>query len=382
MIVLEEPYLSRALLLYLEQSQTPVLANECALTIVAEYPGLNITTEHVFVDRIRTLSNPRLYTVSEYALDWFFKTQPSEHLLNDIALLKNKYAFRKACASMYRDFFYEEIALSALSDVSVDTLPLPVVLKPAVGFLSAGVYTIRCADDWMRALEDIDANFVAHAATFPDKVVEHSSFIVESYIGGREFAIDLYFKDYQPVIVNIFEHLFASETDVSDRLYVTSKALFDQYLADFTAFAQQLNEYLGIENMPVHLELRIDRSAIVPIEINPLRFTGLCLNELHCHIAGAHPLSYYFSQTVPDYQSMWQGKEDKTYSFAIFDKSPGGNSSTAYLEKIKSLFGSILEFRPVDNPNLNIAAFVFSESPSGDTAEQKRILHFDTQLQF
>lgn len=118
--------------------------------------------------------------------------------------------------------------------------------------------------------------------------------------------IDLYFLEKEPVIINIFEHPFVSGKDVSDRLYITGKTLFDDYLEMFTEHITRLNELLNLGNIPVHMELRVEKGKIIPIEINPLRFAGLCLNEIHTYITGKHPLSYYFSRTCPDYKNYWK----------------------------------------------------------------------------
>ena len=379
MIILEEPYLSETLLLYLEESQIPVLKNSLAERTLTAYPKLNILDEKSFVAHYRSSTNPNIYTVSEYALDWIYNALPEAEMLEQVSLLKDKTAFRKACSTVNKDLLFQEVTYSELSTFDVSQITLPVVLKPSVGFLSAGVYTITTVEDWDDAMEDIQVNFKKRAATFPDSVVQDGKFIIESYIPGREFAVDVYFDEKEPVIVNIFEHPFSSEKDVSDRLYNTSKELFDKYLEPFTETILRLNEVLNIKNIPVHIEVRMDGDKIVPIEINPLRFTGLCLNDLHYHINGKHPLSYYFSKTRPDYQNMWKGKENKTLSFSIFEKLENIPVENLDLEKLKTKFSKIVEYRPVNQDNLGVAAFVFYETETTNETERDYMLRFDMQ---
>lgn len=377
MIVLEEPYVSATLLSFLEKDQVPVLKNEFSEKIFLEHPKLNILDEQSIIKLHHASSNFQLYTSTEYALDWVYKTFPEKNIIEQVTLLKDKVLFRKACSSLYEDMVFSELSYTDLFSFDISEIKLPIVLKPSVGFLSAGVYVITSIEDWNHALEDIEMNFKTQAALFPDKVVGNGLFIIESYITGREFAIDLYFNDSEPVIINIFEHLFSSQKDVSDRYYRTNKALFDDYLSVFTEHISRLNQVLNLKDIPVHIELRMEGDRIIPIEINPLRFTGLCLNELHCHIAGKHPLSYFFAKTSPDYQEMWKGKEDKTFSFSIFDKPKDSEDQRFDTEKAKHLFSNILEFRPVNNPKLNINAFVFSETSNLEKEETDVILNLD-----
>ena len=374
MIIIDEPYISPVLLHFLIETQIPVLQNDFAQKISFDHSSLNILNENDFISLYRSTKNPRLYTTSEYALGWICKTLPEDNLIKQISLLKNKVAFRRTCSCLYEDFFFYEIGFDDLFTFNISEIQLPVVLKPSIGFLSTGVYIINNYNDWQRALIDIKQHFVVLAATFPSNVVGDNWFIIESYIKGREFAIDLYFNEQEPVIVNIFEHPFISETDVRDRLYYSNQELFETYRTLFTEHIIQLNQVLGLCNIPIHMEIRVYGNKIIPIEINPLRFAGLCLNEIHLHINGKHPLYYYFSKTYPDYNQMWKGKEQKTFCFSIFEKHKKGNIT---IDTIKQLFSNILEIRPVSNPNLNVFAFVFSEINSADKTEINKILNFD-----
>lgn len=377
MIILEEPYISQLLLDYLEESQIPVLSNTLSEHAYLRHNKLNVVDKKTFIALYNTATPPRLYTVSEYALDWVCTVLHDEKLVEQITLLKDKVAFRKVCSCIYEDLLFNEISYTALFEFNISEVHLPVVLKPSVGFLSAGVYTITNLEDWKNALEDIQKNFLKLAGTFPDTVVGDACFILESYIHGREFAIDIYFKEKEPIIINIFEHPFTSKEDVSDRLYITNKTLFDDYLSMFTEHIARLNKVLNLSNIPIHMEIRVENGKIVPIEINPLRFAGLCLNEIHFYIAGQHPLSYFFSGTHPDYNAMWKGKENKTFSFSIIEKPEDSQNAALDIEKLKHEFSKILEVRLVDSPKLNIFAFVFSEIETSNKMELNNILNLD-----
>ncbi|MDR1729088.1 MAG: ATP-grasp domain-containing protein [Prevotellaceae bacterium] len=372
MVILEEPYISEMLIAYLEENNIPVLENNFTKQFLPN--NLNIKSAGDFTGQYH--HSKKIYTTSEHALEWINSALNDNELNRQVALLKNKAAFREACKNLYPNFFYHKLKYNDLFGYDISNLSFPVVLKPTVGFLSAGVYTIFNAGDWKNALSNIQQHFKMQAATFPDVVVDDSSFIVESYITGKEFAIDLYFRNREPVIVNIFEHLFSSVNDVSDRLYITSKEIFDNYLMLLTEYISHLNKTLNLDRIPVHIELRVDGNNIAPIEINPLRFAGMCLNELNFYLTGKHPLEFYFSDTAPDYSTMWQGRENDTYCFSILEKQEFSHKNRFDMELITKIYSSILEIRLIENQDLNIQAFVFSKTDN--KRELKNILTLKT----
>jgi hypothetical protein len=342
-------------------SQMPVLKNTFSEGINPRRHRLNIVNEEDFIAQYNR--SKKIYTVSEYALDWIISILKDEQLNKQITLLKNKAAFRETCRGLYPDFFFKELSYTDLLSFDISEVQLPVVLKPSIGFLSIGVYVIHHKMEWTNALIKIQMEFEKQMEKFPDTVVKGDTFLLESYIKGKEFAIDLYFKNKEPVIINIFEHPFSSEKDVSDRLYVTSKKLFDNYLELFPEYISGLNKILKLDNIPVHLELRVDENNnIVPIEMNPLRFAGMCLNELNFYITGKHPLIFYFSNIVPDYKNMWTGYENEFFYFSIIEKPIDSNRTKT--NKIRSAYPNILELRMLENSSLDIEAFVFSKTNS------------------
>ena len=141
-----------------------------------------------------------------------------------------------------------------------------------------------------------------------------------------------------------------------------------------------LNTALDLDYIPVHIELRVDGNNILPIEINPLRFAGLCLNELNFHVTNRHPLGFYFSNTVPGYENMWKGKENEIYCFPILEKDKHSKENSLEKSLIKNIYSNILKLKPVKNPNLDIQTFVFSKT--NDESELKNILELKIQCRF
>lgn len=185
--------------------------------------------------------------------------------------------------------------LQDLDQIDLTELPMPFIIKPSVGFLSLGVHKVVNENEWQKVKQDIQDEFTNARNLFPIEVVNASSFIIEEVIEGDEFAFDAYFDNKgDAVVLGISKHLFASEKDVSDRVYFTSKELIQKHLKQFKDFVQALGDRAEIKNFPVHVEVRVDEEGtLIPIEVNPMRFGGWCttadltnkatgLNPYHC----------------------------------------------------------------------------------------------------
>jgi hypothetical protein len=374
MLILEKPYVSNLLAECAVKNQLPILRNAMSEKMEQKGYKLNLLNDTEF--KAAYDKRGRLYTMSENALEWVYKHLSSTDLVNKIELLKNKSEFRRLCSSIYPDFYFKELPLQELYNLSVSDLKLPLVIKPSVGFLSAGVYVVSNETEWNNALADIKANFRKISHQFPDFVVGDESFLLEEYIKGDEFAVDAYFDEAgKPVILNVFHHRFASESDVSDRLYCTSKAIYDKYFNEFYDFLVRINKLLGLHDFPMHIEFRYDGKMAIPIEINPLRFAGFCLNELQVHISGIHPVMAYLNNVKPDYEQMWNGRETDVFSFLVFER-PTGLADDIKLdkEKLRAAFSNVLELRPVDEAPVGVFATMFTKTDKDHVDELDRAL--------
>ena len=377
MIILEKPYVSAPLVEYLEGKQIPVLHNDMAEMLTQQGHKLHLLNDQQFVEKY--LETKKLYAVSENALVWLYAQLPESELVKKVKILKDKAEFRRICQQIYPDFYYKEVEMKALRSINPNELPLPLVLKPSVGFLSVGVYIVRTKEEWFNALDDIDKNFAKQCAVFPETVVRSENFVLEQFIEGEEYAVDAYYDaDGKPNIINIFHHIFKDETDVSDRLYCMSKQIFEANYPAFNQFCIDLNGVLQLKNFPMHVEFRVDKHTgkAIPIEVNPLRFAGMCLNDLTRHTCGLLPVKAFFEGTRPDYATMWNGIEEDVFSFVVLDK-PFETTKALDFEAIKKHFHGVLETRDIMNPAMSIWGFLFTKTTPEHKEELREILFSD-----
>ncbi|MBO4738608.1 MAG: ATP-grasp domain-containing protein [Bacteroidales bacterium] len=377
MLILEKPYVSEKLLQIAHQKHYPVLRNAMSEYLQSQGYSLDLCSDEDFVGKYQQIH--RLYSMSENGLGWIKKYLDDKDLNDKITLLKDKAAFRRICQKMYPDFYFKEVDLEDLFKIDTQTIPFPIVLKPAVGFLSVGVYVVHDDGQWQSAMEDIRNKFAEASAQFPDFVVGSNKYLIEKYIHGEEYAVDAYFdNEGQPVILNIYHHRFASESDTSDRLYCSNKALYDQYEQPFTDFLIQVNQVVGLQNFPMHIEFRLSEGKPIPIEINPLRFAGFCLNELQTHISGIHPVEAFFENIRISKDEMWKGRETDTFSFMVLER-PAQAAKTAIFDKEKFMrsFSGVLELREVKNADVGVAATAFVRTTEEHKHELDTLLRFD-----
>lgn len=376
MILLDRPYVSKHFLNYLERSGQPVLETPFTAELARDY-CLNLVDDAEAERRCR--NRERLYTSSENALEWIHAHLGDMPVARHIDAMKDKAALRRLLAGMYPDFFFREIPVGELGKADVSGWKKPFILKPSVGFFSLGVYTITSDGDWAAAVADIERNLRESRERFPESVVNQSSFLVEEYIIGEEFAVDVYFDgEGEPVILNIFKHRFASLSDVSDRLYYTSKDVIEANKARFEAFFREVNALMGIRDFPAHVELRVEADRILPIEFNAMRFAGLCTTDMAYFAFGINTVDCYLNGRKPDFDAILRGREGKIYSTVILDKPKSLPPSSAFdYERLAAHFAKVLELRKVDTPELPVFGFAFTESEAGRTEELDAILQSD-----
>lgn len=389
MFLLDQPYISDFLRQTVLEHQIPVVATPAALQLEL-FPGTVLVNPHDAAERLRadinsdTTQAPELplYTSSENALNWIATHLADTDLPAAINQFKDKLQFRQRTRVLFPEFFFQGVEYAALESLDVERLKFPFIIKPSVGFFSMGVHKVNSSEEWNSTLAAIHSEIAQQQSIYPREVLDSATFIIEECVEGDEFAVDVYFgQDSTAVVVGIHQHLFASDHDVSDRVYITSKQIVARYLDEFTAFATAIGKQLGVKNLPVHMELRRQGDSILPIEVNPMRFGGWCTTADSTAMAfGFNPYLSYFNRQVPAWDAILERKDATVHSIVVLDNSTGIDAAKIaafdYV-RLEHVFERTLELRPTDFKRYNVFGFLFSATRPDNLAELEHILTSD-----
>ncbi len=361
MFILENPYVSKLLLETAEKNQFEVLDN----SVAREY-DYNLNFVNDCCDKI--------YSNSENSINWVLENMLNSNTARLINICKNKFEFRKALKSVFPKFFFTEIAFDNLDKVDISSFPEQFIIKPSVGFLSMGVHKVSSHSQWENVVEQLKSEAENFASNFPEAVLSSSSFIAEEIIKGDEFAVDAYYDENgKPVILNIFQHPFVSEDDVSDRAYISSKEIIEANLEQFEKVLTDIGNTLGMKNFPIHIEI-IKGDEIVPVEINPMRFAGWCTTDLAYYAYGINIYEYFQNNLKPDWSKIQGGK---IYYFAMAETPQGIQKDKIIFDydALEKSFSKILDFRKINYLEKPLFAVIFGEAQDMD--EINRILQLE-----
>ncbi|WP_462325261.1 ATP-grasp domain-containing protein [Desulfoplanes sp.] len=379
MFILEAPYVSDFLKQTILDRQAPVLANDVA----SKHFGPNASVLCPAEDfAARANSSLPIYSNSENAIEWIGTHLGTTGLPDTIRTFKDKVLFRELIRDMHPDYVFKGIPFDKLKDIDPSAFPKPFIIKPAVGFFSLGVHKVDADEDWPGVLETIHNEVSRIQSHYPDQVLSLDHFIIEECIGGEEFAVDVYFgADGKPVILNILGHLFASENDVSDRVYLTSPSIIRTWLDRFTRYLGEIGTRAHLTNFPAHVELRVDKDGtIMPIEANPMRFAGWCVADLTFHAWGFNPYAYYLDGKTPDWPTILAEREGQAVGVLVADVPADVDCASITAVDYDSLtarFSDPLELRRIDVREYPVFAFLFARVPEDDLGEFRGLLHSD-----
>ena len=365
MILLNKPYVSDFLKKTILDNKMPIYQTEDISNFYLKNDS-NLLDQNSAIEKLKKDNQTKIYTNSENSINWIINNLKFTDLPKNINLFKDKVKFRKLTETIYPDFYYKEVNFQDLKNLSIDNIKKPFIVKPSVGFFSMGVYTILENDDWNKTIDLLEKELDEVKNLYPKEVLDTTTFIIEEYITGEEYAFDAYFNENgEPIIINILHHIFSSKEDVSDRVYVTSKEIIEKNLDKFQSFLIELNKITNIKNFPFHAEVRVNKNGEVkPIEINPMRFAGWCTTDVAHFAYNINPYEYYFLGKKPNWNEILKEKDNKIYSIIILDNSTNEKAENIKrfdFDKVTNLFDNVLELRKIDYNEYPIFGFLFVE---------------------
>jgi len=300
-------------------------------------PFKNSYSVNNFSDYYNINEDNKILTSLEDALPYlyenFFQTHKS---VQNAKRFKNKFDFRETIKDLHVGHKYKKLTEPTLIFDSKKAM----VAKPISGISSNNV----------RVIMPNDKNILIEAS-------QENPYLLEDYIVGREIAVDGYYDEYgTPVILNIMEHVFADQSDTSDTVYFTNVKLVEEFLS-ISNYLNDLSRLYGVlSNFPFHFEFRInENNKIIPIELNPLRFSGYGTCEIAHYAYNINPYKAFFKDNRPKWR-------EKLKEHLIADTAFYGfyvAKSISSHDKLYSMFDEVLEYRIMPEGTKDAKVIVF-----------------------
>ena len=234
-----------------------------------------------------------------------------------ISTLKNKVECRQMLTALFPDFYFREISIPDLATLELDPAEKYFV-KPVKGYWGSAAYPLDKNTDRKGLVKEILRQLQKRTDIFSEHVVAKDRLIVEEFIDGEEYAVDMFFNDEgKPVITNICYHPLPKKLEYLHVVYYTSYDVFHLLYDNLIQFFTQLNETLHATNMPIHGEFKLHKGRLTPVELNPLRFGSDGFADLSFHAFGFNPFLFFASNCSPDWEKLWKGREEKVYAFYL-----------------------------------------------------------------
>ncbi len=272
--------------------------------------------EELLASDIYFKKKDKVYVPSETSLSIVMDRMLDKEYVEGINKLKNKYFCRQVLSSIYPNFYYAKANLSEISEL--DLQGKKVVIKPLKGFFGTGVRIADHTTDLNKLSQEMEAEVKASAKFFPESILTQNEYIIEEYITGDEYAVDMFFDQAgKPAITNIYFHPEPKISNYFHLMYYTNKEIFDNYLETFTNFFEELNKIMQLKSFPIHAEFKLQNGIMVPIELNPMRYGGFGLSDLTYNSFQEQPISAYFDDKAANWPAIWQVREDNNYAWIL-----------------------------------------------------------------
>ncbi|MDD2228744.1 MAG: ATP-grasp domain-containing protein [Candidatus Cloacimonetes bacterium] len=321
-----------------------------------------LSCEELAQSNIRFKESDKVYVPSETSLSTVMQRMDNPACVEGINKLKDKYLCREALRSLYPNFYFAKCKLDEISEADIRNKKI--VIKPLKGFFGTGVRFADSSTNLNALKEEIRREVTENSRFFPESILTKDEYILEEYIEGEEYAVDMFYDELgKAVITNIYHHPVPENQDYAHLMYYSNKELFDNYLESFIRFFNEFGATLNLRNFPIHAEFKLRGTEFIPIEFNPMRYGGFGLADLAFNSYGYQPIAAYFNNQAPNWETIWKSRQPYSYAFILAYNGKGVDTKTKapdhkrfrdYLQKHAELMDYVkLDFRK--NPVFAIA---------------------------
>ncbi|MEI6071284.1 MAG: ATP-grasp domain-containing protein [Verrucomicrobiae bacterium] len=289
------------------------------INLLRDRPSIRVVTKDELQGNpgLRIKKGDKVIIATETVLDEALNRLDDDEKKEMVSRLKNKVTCRQMLTSIFPDFFFREIPVRDLPRIELDP-DEKYFVKPIKGYWGSAAFPLDAQTDRVGLMHEIEAQLAKRTNLFSEQVVSKDRLIVEEFLEGEEYAVDMFFNESgQPVITNVCHHPLPKKRDYLHVVYYTSHEVYRNLYPKFIEFFQALNQSLQARSIPIHGEFKLHKGKLTPIELNPLRFGSDGFADLSFHAFGFNPFLYFAENRAPDWEALWKGREEKIFAFYL-----------------------------------------------------------------
>ena len=292
--------------------------------------------------------NKKVCVTGEYSIETVLN-KLDDARRNAIEALKDKFKFREILKDIYPEYQYRFVKAQEIKNIKIDKKS---VIKPVRGCFGTAVRVVEPDTNFEILSKELEAELIKNSKVYSDYTLSKEDFILEQYISGEEYAVDMFYNSTgEPCIVNLYHHPMPENKAYLHMAYNSSKAVFDEIYTKVKVFLSELNKLLRVKNFAMHAEIKVLDGELFPVEINTMRFGGMGLGNLVYYSLEINPYTCFVNDCEPHWENIWKGKENVVFTFFIAYN--GANKPVDKYkpnrEKLKQQFTEVLHEHPFDH---------------------------------
>ena len=197
--------------------------------------------------------------------------------------LRMKEVFRDAGLNVP---WFQKLPIDPTPEPSLLGISYPCVLKPLSLSASQGVVRANNREEFLAGAARV-RRLLQSAEILAAREANLDQMLVESYIPGREVAVEGLLTDGELRVLAVFDKPDPLEGPYfEETIYVTPSRLLESVQGDVEKCARDAVRALGLSHGPIHAEFRINGQGVWPIEVAPRPIGGLCARSLRFSFPG------------------------------------------------------------------------------------------------
>ncbi len=347
--------------------------------------NLTILKEQEFLNSDIQLDDSSVYAITtEAVINSVIEKTNSKNKAKATTLLKDKVLFRETIANLFEDYNFFNTKIEDLPNITIKN---KMVVKPRKGFFGTGIRIIDEKTDLQQITNEISAEIERNAKAFPnsDTILSTEELLVEDYIDGEEYAVDMFYDAQgKPQLLNIYYHPIPENEAYIHALYCSSKKIYEKIAPKAIDIFTKLNDTLNVKNYVIHAEFKLDKDKFIPIEMNPMRLGGMGLGNMCFYALGVNPYEYIINGKAPNWEEIWNKEEHKNavYNFLIAYNGTNVDVKTQRpnIDKMKKDLGLVLNETLFDYQK-NLVFGIFTCKETEESMEKLKSIEFNNYFE-